>query len=282
VTRLAEIEAHAANVRELRDIVGAMRALAGMRVQEATRALAGVRQYAAAMAAAIGEALLLSPSPPADAGRGRGRGLVVVFTAEHGFAGAFNEHLLAAAQTALARSDLLFVVGSRGLAAAAETGRPVAWSRPMATRPNGAAEVGRGLAAELYRRIAMGGVAHVGLVYARWRPAAAASIEHRPLLPLDPGAFALAAPRQKPLHNLAPQALLETVTAEYVFALLTEAIVDSIASENAARFAAMAAAHDNVSKKLDQLRQAARQARQDDITTELLDLVTGAEAMAPG
>ncbi len=59
---------------------------------------------------------------------------------------------------------------------------------------------------------------------------------------------------------------------------MTEAAVESLASENAARFAAMGAAHDNVSKKLEQLRQDARQARQSEITTELLDLVTGAEA----
>ena len=41
----------------------------------------------------------------------------------------------------------------------------------------------------------------------------------------------------------------------------------------------MEAAHDNVAKKLDQLRQDARHARQTEITTELLDLVTGAEAL---
>jgi F0F1-type ATP synthase gamma subunit len=40
----------------------------------------------------------------------------------------------------------------------------------------------------------------------------------------------------------------------------------------------MSAAHDNVSKKLGELRQDARAARQDEITAELLDLVTGAEA----
>jgi F-type H+-transporting ATPase subunit gamma len=61
--------------------------------------------------------------------------------------------------------------------------------------------------------------------------------------------------------------------------MLTEAAVEALAAENAARFAAMDAAHDNVSKKLEQLRQDARQARQDEITTELLDLVTGAEAL---
>jgi len=67
--------------------------------------------------------------------------------------------------------------------------------------------------------------------------------------------------------------------AEYVFALLTEAAVESIASENAARFAAMESAHENVSKKLAGLQENAHQARQTEITSELLDLMTGAEAM---
>jgi ATP synthase len=59
---------------------------------------------------------------------------------------------------------------------------------------------------------------------------------------------------------------------------VTEAVVESLAAENAARFAAMGSAYDNVSKRLEELRQDARLARQDEITTELLDLVTGAEA----
>ena len=44
----------------------------------------------------------------------------------------------------------------------------------------------------------------------------------------------------------------------------------------------MQAAHDNVSKKLDELREEGRRARQDEITTELLDLVTGAEVQSGG
>jgi F-type H+-transporting ATPase subunit gamma len=83
---------------------------------------------------------------------------------------------------------------------------------------------------------------------------------------------------EPPLRNLPASLLLEKLIADYVFALLTEAAVESLASENAARFSTMEAAHDNVSKKLDQLRQDARQARQDDITTELFDLVTAAAA----
>jgi len=89
-------------------------------------------------------------------------------------------------------------------------------------------------------------------------------------------------PRLAPLHNLEPQPLLEKLMAEYVSAPLTEAAVESIASENAARFSAMESAHDNVAKKLDQLRREASQARQSEITTEMLDLVTGAEALTSG
>ena len=73
--------------------------------------------------------------------------------------------------------------------------------------------------------------------------------------------------------------MLEKLVGDYVFALLTEAAVESLAAENAARFAAMGSAYDNVSRKLEELRQDARQARQSEITTELLDLVTGAEAI---
>ena len=109
-----------------------------------------------------------------------------------------------------------------------------------------------------------------------------ATIEQRQLLPIDPASFALSRPGPPPLHNLAPDLLIEKLVADYVFALLTEAVVESLASENAARFAAMGSAHDNVSKKLEELRQDARQARQDEITTELLDLVTGAEASHSG
>lgn len=96
----------------------------------------------------------------------------------------------------------------------------------------------------------------------------------------SPGCRAVVPPALvPPLHNLPAEALLEKLIADYVFALLTEAAFEALASENAARFAAMASAHDNVSQKLDQLRQDARQARQEEITTELLDLVTGAEAL---
>ncbi len=132
------------------------------------------------------------------------------------------------------------------------------------------------LAKELYARIAAGEAGRVEVMFSRYRQGARPAIERRQLLPLDTATFARGLAQQAPLHNIEPGALFEKLAAEYVFALLIEAAVESIASENAARFAAMQAAFDNVSKKLKQLQSQARQARQEGITTELIDLITGA------
>jgi F-type H+-transporting ATPase subunit gamma len=279
MTRLTEVEAHIVSVGELSDIIGAMRSLASMRMQEAHRALPHIRRYAETMAASIGAALLLLPEARFMSGRTIGRGAFVLYMAEHGFVGGFNERILDAAKGLVEPNDAVFVLGRRGAVLAQERGRPAAWAHPMATRPEGVPAAVRHLTAELYRWIARGDIARVEVMFARHQQGIGTTIERRLLLPVDLTSLAPTQTRQPALHNLAPATLLEKLIADYVFGLLTEAAIDALASENAARFAAMHSAHENVVKKLELLRHDARQARQDETTTELLDLVTGAEAL---
>jgi F-type H+-transporting ATPase subunit gamma len=274
--RVAEIDRHIATMNELSGIVGAMRSLASMRVQEAQRVLPGIRRYAESVAAAIATALALLPQSVSEQPRPAGRHVLILCAGEHGFVGGFNERLVAAAIAAAEPAAELFVLGTRGALLAEETGRRAAWTAPMATRLASVPVTIQNLSAALYARIAEGRISRVEIVFTRYRPGSLGESERRLLLPVD-----LAVLRQDtlvlpPLHNLEPALLLERVVSEYMFALLTEAAVESIASENAARFAAMESAHDNVAKKLDELRRSAQQARQSEITTELLDLMTGA------
>ena len=279
MTRLTEVEAHIASMGELLDIVGALRSLASMRVQEAHQALPHIRRYAETMAASIGAALLLLPETEPMRQKQAGRRAFILCTSEHGFVGGVNERVLEAAEKLLDRDDVLFVIGSRGAALAQERGRRSAWVHPMATRPEGVPEMIRRLTTELYDRIARGELTRVEVLFARHRQGSGTTIEHRLLFPIDLASFAAVQLRLPPLHHLSPSALVEKLIADYLLALLTEAAIEALASENAARFAAMDSARENVSKKLEQMRQDARQARQDEITTELLDLVTGAEAL---
>lgn len=282
MSSLQSIERHIGSMEELRDVVGAMRALAGMRLQEAEQALSGIRRYAEAMAGAVQTARQLQPGDAAPDGRSiprgtrSGRGALILCTAEHGFVGGFNERLLEAAAEGQQAGDELYILGSRGAALGVERGRAIAWTHPMATRLAAVPEIVSRLSDRLFAAIAGDRIVSVEVMFAR--PHALGGIERRHLLPLDTArpATRAAAP---PLHNLPPQALLEGLVAEYVFALLTEAAVESLAAENAARFAAMESARDNVSRQLTALQASAHQVRQSEITEELLDLVTGEEAL---
>ncbi len=278
--RLAEIEAHAASMDALLGIVGAMRSLAGIRAQEAQRALPGIRRYAAVVAEAIGTTLpfIDDGRPPAASTRGRTRALVVL-AAEHGFVGGFNERLMNRLESLRRPSDLLLVMGSRGAAVAVERGLRPVWTHAMATRSAGALEAAYLLSAELFRRLGPGRLAGVEVLFGRFHRLGLWEVECKSILPLDPAVIPRRSFSQPPLLNLRPADLLEQLTGEYVFAQLMETIVESVASENAARFAAMESAIDNVRKKLGQLRQEASRVRQDEITTELLDLVVGADAV---
>lgn len=279
MTRLADIQRHMASMQELTDIVGAMRSLAGMRLQETQQALGGIRRYAESMAQAVGAALQLMPEPePVSTGKGGGR-TIILYAAEHGFVAGFNERLLESALSVLQSDDQFFVLGSRGAGLAVERGRRVSWSRAMPTRIAAVPDSISSLTREVYRRIARGEISRVEVVFGRYHQGTGTSIERRLLLPLDTHSLMPTGLRQAGLHNLRPDLLLEKLIEEYVFALLTEAAVESIASENAARFATMESAHENISKRLSELTQDARVARQSEITSELLDLLVGTEAL---
>jgi F-type H+-transporting ATPase subunit gamma len=283
--RLSEIQARLENLGDLADVVGAMRSLAAVRVQQARGALTGIRKYTEVVDGALAQALTLalpSGGPTGGAPVG-GSCAVIAFSSEQGFVGAFNEHILDRAAAQLSGpGDRLLVVGSRGSALAAERRLEVAWTVPMTTHGEGVTEVARRVAEEVYQRAGRGELRRVALVYARTSGGAACELVVSTLLPFDPTPYLSAGARAgpPPLANLTSRDLLDRLVDELVLAELVRAAMESFAAENGARLATMEAAHSSIARKLDDLSHDERRLRQDEITTELLDIVTGAEAMA--
>ena len=126
--KLSEVEGRIGTVHQLQAVITAMRGSAAARSREARSRLDGIRAYAAAIGAAIGQALALAPEPEPQPRRGEHEEghVVVVLCAEQGFAGTFNERVLDAAENHLksAAAELL-VVGDRGAMVAAERGLAV-------------------------------------------------------------------------------------------------------------------------------------------------------------
>lgn len=291
--RLAEIERHIRSMEELQRIVGAMRAIASMRVQEAVRALASVREYGSRLAEGVHDALAIAseeahlvggdPARRSDARRGpagaSARRAIVLFASEHGFVGGFNERLIEAVESDLTATDALMIVGARGAAVAAERGHSAARAHPLATRLMGIPETVRLLEETLLPWITRDEIVQAEVIFSRHGQSGDVSIERRRLFPLQLADTRATRGGLVPLHDLPLPQLLEKLTGEYIVAQLTQAATEALAAENAARFAAMESARDNVVRKLDTLRLDASRARQEEVTTELLDLLTGEQAV---
>jgi F-type H+-transporting ATPase subunit gamma len=77
-----------------------------------------------------------------------------------------------------------------------------------------------------------------------------------------------------------PAAVLEALLPRYVESRLFSALLDSAASEHANRQRAMKSATDNAQELIIKLSRKMNQARQDAITTEIMEIIGGAEALS--
>jgi F-type H+-transporting ATPase subunit gamma len=82
-----------------------------------------------------------------------------------------------------------------------------------------------------------------------------------------------------PLFTMDWEALFAALIREYLFVSLYRAFTDSLASENASRLAAMQNAEKNIQEHLEEVFADFHRQRQMTITEELLDIVSGYEAM---
>jgi F-type H+-transporting ATPase subunit gamma len=132
----------------------------------------------------------------------------------------------------------------------------------------------------------------VQLVYTRFVSAGTQEVVVRPLMPLDREALAGGDARPAPVgegevqsayeFEPEPEEILEQLLPRYAEARVYAALLNAAASEHAARQRAMKAATDNADDLITTLRRNMNRARQDAITTEIMEIVGGAEALRQG
>jgi len=272
--QLPRLQARIANLHELRDLVHAMRVLAASHVQEAHGALDGIRRYVEVIEDSIAEGAVLLPETDAQAAaEPSDASLLIAVCSEHGFVGGFNEQLLDRAAAEQKTGQKLVVIGSRGATLAAERGLDVDRAFPMATHIGGILGVTRQVAEHL------SSVSAADIVFGSHRRGAGFEPVAKSILPLDPALLVGSSRRSSPLHHLAPDTLLQRLASEYLFTEITRAVMESFASENGARLRVMESADHNIADKLEELRRSENVMRQEAITSELIDVVTGAEAI---
>ncbi|MCJ7712488.1 MAG: F0F1 ATP synthase subunit gamma [Chloroflexi bacterium] len=280
-----------ATAEELHSVVGAMKVLSSVSIRQHERAAASLGHYVHAIE--LGFRVLLHEGagrlPGSRVPEDRPIGIVILGT-DHGLCGPFNreiaDHALAWLRQAPVRDPRPRIVCAGVRVASELDARGLAFD--VVGRMPGSVEgvVGRvhDVLIEMEAWRAQGGVERVMLFHnrpteeRRYRPAA------NQLIPLDVERLRRLArhrwpTRMLPMFTLDAASLAAALTREYTFALLYRAFVESLASEHAARLAAMQGAERTIEERLVQLGLRFHQVRQAAITEELLDVTAGFEAL---
>lgn len=214
--------------------------------------------------------------------------LVVIVTSDRGLCGAFNgninkyaERWYRANSTRYSKVDIIFV-GRRG---ADYFKRHQV--RPLDTILNLSRDVSYELAAGVAERVmnayATGEYDEVKFIYNEFKSAIAQNVVDETLLPVDVGASTLA----KGTGGFPPdmifepsvEATIEQLLAKHFAVQVYRAMSESVAAEHGARMTAMENATKNAGELIQSLTLTYNKVRQAAITTELIEITSGAEAL---
>ncbi len=117
------------------------------------------------------------------------------------------------------------------------------------------------------------------MLYSQFRSALSQVPTVERLLPVPPKTDATGGDTLDYIYEPDEATLLDRLLRQYITTLIYRAFLESIASEQGARMTAMDSATTNARDMIDRLTLAMNRARQAAITTELMEIVSGAEAL---
>jgi F-type H+-transporting ATPase subunit gamma len=279
---LKDLRKRIGSVRSTQQITKAMKVVAAAQLRRAQEAAERARPYAAKLTemftAVVGG--LSEEAHPLLARREENRIDLIVLTSDRGLCGGFNANLLRQSEAFQRehgeRTTRLMLVGRKGLDHYRRQRVEPLFERTGVLKVP-ALEVARALAEHVTTRFAADESDAVYLVYSRFQSAITQVPTVVRLLPVDAPTedassvdYIFEPPRPELLAKLLPR---------YIETRLLQALLESVASEFGARMTAMDNATRNASEMIDRLTLSMNRARQSAITTELMEIVSGAEAL---
>jgi F-type H+-transporting ATPase subunit gamma len=293
---LLDIRRRIRAVKSTQQITKAMKMVAASRLRRAQERIQQARPFASEMLRVLNSlATRVDPTshPLLDERRQHragGKALLFVITADRGLCGSFNTNAIKAASTFIvedpAREVALGLVGRRGRDFFARRGFEVRYEQInlfQALQFSHAADIARTAIEEFTE----GRVDSVYLVYNEFKSVMLQRIVVERLLPIprleiEPapaGSAAARAPQIDYLYEPTPEELFTTLLPRHVEVQVFRALLESNAAFYAAQMTAMDAATRNSAEMIDQLTLYMNKVRQAAITREIIEVVSGAEAL---
>ena len=292
---LKELRGRITGVKSTRKITNAMKMVAASKLRRAQSQAEAARPYAEAMGRMMAE--LAAASRGADASSlptllgGTGKDqvhLVVVLTSDRGLAGGFNANIVRSARQLIrtlrdeGRTVLLLPVGRKGADILAKEYPDLVVERVAGTEGR---DVGFDKAEYVGKKIVAmleaGEIDRCTLIYNRFVNAMTQIAIQLPLVPLSVAENDNAAPAEAAQYEFEPDeaTLLANLLPRNLQVQIFSALLESAAGEQGARMTAMDNASRNASKAIDRLSQKYNRTRQANITNELIEIISGAEAV---
>lgn len=287
--QLRTIKRRITSVKSTQKITRAMELIASSRIIKAQQRVEQARPYAQQM-----RRLMISVAKrmgtvehPLLEGRDEVNRIgTIVITADRGLAGAYNSNIIRRAERDLhdhGKEPELFLVGKKAVNYFKFRGYDFEHSWLGVTdRPS--VQDARVVATAAAEAFLKGTVDEVRLAYTRYESAMTQRTNIIKLLPLpkeitEEDARAAEGPQPSYEFEPAPADILDALLPRYLEGTIYQGMLESSASEHAARRRAMKAATDNADELMETLNRVYNQARQAEITTEIMEVVGGAEAL---
>lgn len=279
------------SVKSTQQITRAMKLVAAARLRRAQEALLNARPYREALTRAADSVLRTERGGPAQA---QAAALIVVIASDRGLCGAYNINLLRRAEEQGRRAreagltPQFFAVGRKAAEHFKRAGIALAGERTNHPR---LASIGlaRGLAQQILAAYRADEVSAAGVVYSRFQSALAQRPAYERLLPIPPpevkeGAGPAAeepAAQELTEYLFEPsrEQLVPLVLRIYLESAVFHALLEAEASEQGARMTAMDNATRNAGDMIKRLTLVYNRSRQANITRELIEIISGAEAV---
>ena len=299
-----EVKNRISSVKNIRKITRAMEMVAAARLRRAEQRIDALRPYAQTMRKltrrAAAEAGDQPRVPVMQEREDISKVGIVLVTGDRGLAGAFNTNIIREGgrlkrEFSSEGADVSFsVVGRRGVSALTFRGEEILDSYTGFTDRPGFANA-RDIGEALTSYYVDEDLDRVELVYNRYVSPMTQYVRRQTLLPLQQAeVYGEGIPQEEEheetdlekahkralwIYEPEPEELLAQLVPEYVTISVYRALLESAASEHGARMTAMRNAAENAESMMDDLTLEMNRVRQAEITQEILEVVSGAEAL---
>jgi F-type H+-transporting ATPase subunit gamma len=281
------------SVKSTQKITKAMKMVAAAKLRRAQEAAVAGRPYAerleAVMAGLASKVTVSASSPKLLAGTGKDQvHLIVVTSSERGLAGAFNTNIVRAARKkaeeleAAGKTVRFYIAGKKGRVLKRFYPKQIAHDQEMGHIKTAAFADAQVVAADLIARYEAGEYDVAHLFFARFRSALVqepTGIQIIPV-PLDSSVNAASTSAQSAVeYEPDEEAILADLLPKNIAIQIFRALLENAASEQGSRMTAMDNATRNAGDMINKLTIVYNRTRQAAITTELIEIIAGAEAL---